>query len=100
MCPDFDTKYEDWSYLRERWILAPTNDVLAPTNDDVDEINKIMLSMLPGDGKSYLSCDSLSNTNDCGSFSDMEPAELLHSSNNSGLSNHCLDLKIGALFIL
>jgi len=37
--PNFDTKYEDWSYLREQGILAQTN-------DDVDEINTIMLSML------------------------------------------------------
>ena len=33
--PDFDTNYADWSYLRER-------EILAPTNDDVDEINTIM----------------------------------------------------------
>ena len=52
--PDFGTKYDDWSYLSERGILAPTN-------DDVDEINTIMLSMLPGEVKSYLSCDTLSN---------------------------------------
>ena len=50
--PDFYTKYEDWSYHHERRILAPTN-------DDVDEINKIMLSMLLGDVKSSMSCDTL-----------------------------------------
>ena len=37
--PNFDTKYTAWLYLRERGILAPTN-------DDVDEINSIMLSMM------------------------------------------------------
>ena len=91
--PDFDANYADWSYLRERGILAPTN-------DDVDEINTIMLSMLPGDVKSYLSCDTISNANDCGPFGDMEPPELLHSLKISGLPNHCLDLKIGAPVIL
>ena len=65
--PNFDTKYENWSYLRERGILAPTN-------DDVDEINTNMLSLLPGDVKSYLTCDSLSNGNDCGPLNDMEPS--------------------------
>ena len=91
--PDFGTKYDDWSYLSERGILAPTN-------DDVDEINTIMLSMLPGKVKSYLSCDTLSNSNDCGLFSVMEPPELLHSLKISGLPNHCLDLKVGAPVIL
>ena len=91
--PDFDTKYEDWSYLRERGTLAPTN-------DDFDEINTIMLSMLPGDVMSYLSCDSLSNANDCSPLSDMEPPELLHSLKISRLPNHCLNLKVGAPVIL
>jgi len=59
-----------------------------------------MLSMLPGDVKSYLSCDSLPNGNDCGPFSDIEPLELLHSLKISGLPNHCLDLKVGASIIL
>jgi len=59
-----------------------------------------MLSMLPGDVKSYLSCDSLSNANDCGPFSDMEPPELLHSLKISGLPNRCLDHKINAPVIL
>jgi len=42
--PNFVTEYTNWLYLRERGILAPTN-------DDVDEINSIMLSMIPGDVK-------------------------------------------------
>ena len=56
--------------------------------------------MLPGDVKNYLSCDTLSNSNDCGPFSDMEPPELLHSLKISGLPNHCLELKVGAPVIL
>ena len=91
--PDFATKYEDWLYLRERGILAPTN-------DDVDEVNTIMLSMLLGDVKGYLSYDSLSNANDCGPFSDMESTELLHSIKISRLPNHCLGLKVGVPVIL
>ena len=87
------TKYTDWLYLRERGILAPTN-------DDVDEINSIMLSMIPGDVKTYMSCDTLSNSNDGGAFSDMKPPELLHSLKISGLPNHSLELKIGAPVIL
>jgi len=55
--------------------------------------------MLPGNVKSYISCDNLSNSNDCGPFDDMEPPELLHSLKISGLPN-CLDLKVGAPVIL
>jgi len=56
--------------------------------------------MLPGDVKSYLSCDSLSNATDYGHFSDVESPELLYSLKISGLSNHCLDLKVGASVML
>ena len=59
-----------------------------------------MLSMLPGDVKSYMSCDILSNSNDCGPFSDMEPPKLLHSLKIYKLPNHCLDPKVGGLVIL
>jgi len=47
-----------------------------------------------------MSCDTLSNSNDGGAFSDMEPLELLHLLKISGLPNHCLELKVGARVIL
>jgi len=56
--------------------------------------------MLPGDVKSYMSCDTLFNSTDYGPFNDMEPPELLHSLKISRLPNHCLDLKVGVLVIL
>jgi len=59
-----------------------------------------MLSMIPGDVKTYMSCDTISNSNDGGAFSDLEPPELLHSLKISGLPNHSLELKIGAPVIL
>lgn len=59
-----------------------------------------MLSMLPRDVKSHLSCDSLPNANDCGPFSDMESPEILHALKISWLPNHCLDLKVDAPLIL
>jgi len=80
-------------YLQEQGILETRK-------DDVDEINAIMLSMIPGDVKTYMSCDTLSNSNNCGAFRDMEPPELLHSLKISGLPNHCLELKVGAPIIL
>ena len=59
-----------------------------------------MLSMLPGDLKSYLSYDTLSNANDYGPFSDIKAPKLLHWLKISGLLNHFLDLKVGAPVIL
>ena len=58
-----------------------------------------MLSMIPGDVKIYMSCDTLSNS-DCGACSDMEPPELLHSLKISGLPKDYLELKVGGPIIL
>ena len=38
--PDLSLRYNDGSYMRERCILAPTN-------NDVDQLNIQMLAMLP-----------------------------------------------------
>jgi len=81
--PNFVTEHTDSLYLQERGIPEPTN-------DDVDEINSIMLSMVPRVVKTYMSCDTLSNSNNCGAFSDIKPPGLLHSLKISGLPNHCL----------
>ena len=91
--PNFDTKYKDWSYLHERGILTPPN-------DNVDEINTIMLCIVPRDVKSYMSYDIPLDSNNCCPSSDMEPPELLHPLKIWGFSNHCPDLKVGAPIIL
>ncbi|KAL2901227.1 ATP-dependent DNA helicase PIF1 [Bienertia sinuspersici] len=91
--PNLPSMYTNWEYLKERGILAPTN-------DDVDGLNSKILSMLPGDVQSYYSCDTLGHIGDGGFFEGMEPTELLNSLNMSGLPNHCLDLKVGAPVIL
>ena len=45
-----------------------------------------MLLMIPRDVKTYMSCDTLSNSNDGGAFSDMEPPELLTFAENFGIA--------------
>ncbi|XP_028096566.1 ATP-dependent DNA helicase PIF1-like [Camellia sinensis] len=91
--PDFINKYQDMSYLKERGILAPKN-------SDVDEINSIMLSMLPGEMKTFNSADKLCPTESESNVQDMNPPELLHSLNLPGLPNHCLQLKVGTPIML
>jgi ATP-dependent DNA helicase PIF1 len=60
--PDLRSKYMDIDYLREWAILTPTNDI-------ADTINNCVVSLVPGDEKHYLSCDSIlkgPNTHDTG----------------------------------
>ncbi|KAM0919994.1 hypothetical protein ACQ4PT_007868 [Festuca glaucescens] len=54
---DFLKRYSDPNYLRERAILTPTNEV-------AEDVNRHVLSMVPGEDKEYLSCDSTGNSAD------------------------------------
>ncbi|KAL2926083.1 N-acetylmannosamine kinase, partial [Bienertia sinuspersici] len=90
---DLPSRYTNWEYLKERGILALTN-------DDVDGLNSIILSMLPGYVQSYYSSNTLARKGDGGFLEGMESIELLNSLNMSGLPNHCLDLKVGAPVVL
>lgn len=82
------------TYLQERAILAPTNDV-------VEEINNFMLSIIPGDFRSYLSCDNpcKEDVNGHGQ-ADLHLPEFLNTLKISGLPNHELRLKIGVPVML
>ncbi|XP_021729317.1 uncharacterized protein LOC110696333 [Chenopodium quinoa] len=91
--PNLPSNYTDWEYLKDRGILAPTN-------NDVDELNSKILSMLPGNVHRYYSSNTLGHTGDGGILDNMEPMELLNSLNLLGLPNHCLELKVGAPVIL
>jgi hypothetical protein len=69
--------------------------ILSATNISVDEINNKVLSKLPGEGKVYLSCDTVGNT-DTAAF----PVDFLNRLNISGLPPHQLHLKVGAIVML
>ena len=51
--PDFENKFGDVSWVRNRAILCPTN-------EECKYINRILLDLLPGEGTVYKSCDSVS----------------------------------------
>ncbi|XP_022019340.1 ATP-dependent DNA helicase PIF1-like [Helianthus annuus] len=84
----------DLTYFQQRAILAPTNEV-------VDSINKELLESLSGEEKVYFSSDSL-----CQSEEESElnmalfPPDVLNNLRLSGLPNHKLVLKLGALVML
>ncbi|KAL0424493.1 UNVERIFIED_CONTAM: ATP-dependent DNA helicase PIF1 [Sesamum radiatum] len=91
--PQLGSMYSDAAYLKERAILAPKN-------SDVDVINSMMLSMIPGEVRQFCSADTLcpGETSVCEQH--MNPPELLHSIKMSGIPDHYLELKKGAPIIL
>ncbi|XP_074265834.1 uncharacterized protein LOC141588285 [Silene latifolia] len=81
-------------YFQERAILAPTNEIVSKVNDYV-------LSQMEGDGKVYLSSDSISKAEGYASHQEeLYSTEFLNSIRRSGLPNHEITLKIGVPIML
>ncbi|XP_077237222.1 uncharacterized protein LOC143878892 [Tasmannia lanceolata] len=91
--PDFLSRLHEDNYLEQRAILATKN-------DDVDYVNTLMLQMLPGDIRTYLSADSAVNKSNDASTELLTTPEYLNSLNFSGKPKHCLELKVGVPVIL
>ena len=79
--PVLSVRYNDGSYMRECCILAPTN-------NDVDQLNIQMLAMHPGEAHIYRSSDTFYESSDHPNIDDINPFEILHGLNMSGLPNH------------
>jgi ATP-dependent DNA helicase PIF1 len=75
--------------------------ILAPTLEVVEEINNYVLSLMPGDAKEYLSCDTVSRC-DGDAIVDHRwiTTEFLNEIKCSGLPNHKLILKVGVPVML
>ena len=86
--PDFHKNYSNTSWVKNRAILCPTN-------EECCEINKILLSRLPGVSVTYKSCDMVSNAD-----SHMFPTEFLNTIDLQGIPPHSLELKLGSVIIL
>ncbi|XP_055352995.1 uncharacterized protein LOC129598933 [Paramacrobiotus metropolitanus] len=80
------------SCLADSAILAPKNDHCAEINDYV------VKQLLPGDGRSYFSVDSVEGDSDA-DFTNY-PIEFIHSLTPAGLPPHELFLKPGAVVML
>nr|XP_028945292.1 uncharacterized protein LOC103408064 [Malus domestica] len=86
---DFETNFHDVSYLKERAIVTPRNNT-------VTEINDFMLTMVPGEGHTYLSFDSVSSsTENVENLDILYPLEFLNQLDLPGLPHHKLALKVG-----
>lgn len=66
----------------------------------MDDLNSTMLSLIPGESQVFLSRDTLTTIKNGDTSKNMNPPKLLHSLNFPRLSNHRLELKMGAPIIL
>ena len=92
--PDFHNRFSEPDYLKERAILATTNEI-------VDEINNYMTNLLPTPKREYLSADSISKCLD--TYNDaniLYPVEYLNTLNANNFPTHKLLLKIGVPIML
>ncbi|XP_030069217.1 uncharacterized protein LOC115476778 [Microcaecilia unicolor] len=72
--------------------------ILCPKNAHVDKINKAVLNILEGETITYLSSDSIHDSND--EEHQLYPVEFLHEQTPTGMPCHKLHLKIGTKIIL
>ncbi|PNX74150.1 ATP-dependent DNA helicase PIF1, partial [Trifolium pratense] len=92
--PDFLKNMFVSNFFEDRAILCPTLEV-------VEQVNNYVLSLIPGEDREYLSCDSVSRC-DNDSIIDHRwiTTEFLNEIKCSGLPNHSLILKIGVPVML
>ncbi|XP_074300702.1 ATP-dependent DNA helicase pfh1-like [Silene latifolia] len=88
--PDLQNQLWIPDYLQERGILAPTHEIVEAVNDYV-------LSKIDEDEVIYLSSDEVSNDDRGMGEPDLHSTEYLNSIKCSGLPNHQLKLKVGAM---
>jgi len=80
--PNLLDSLNDPSFFKERVILAPKNSI-------VDAINDYVLDLIPGEEKTYFSCDTPCNDNpDVGGPDDVHTPEFLTTITTSGLPSH------------
>ncbi|KAI3735183.1 hypothetical protein L6452_14673 [Arctium lappa] len=75
--------------------------IVCPKNNIADEINDLILDMLPGQKSVYLSVDSIiPHANEKGDTEILYPPEYLNFLNFNGFPKHRLELKVGAPIML
>jgi len=70
--------------------------ILTPINDDVDKLNEIIMDRFPGESKTYLSADSITD----GDLHGVYQTDYLNSLTVSGMPPHSMKLKVGAPVML
>ena len=81
-------------YADKYWVAKRA--ILIPRNDGVDKINEVIMTKFPGQGRTYLSADSVAEED----LHDAYPIDFLNSITLSGMPPHSMTLKTGAPVIL
>nr|KAJ0206990.1 hypothetical protein LSAT_V11C500262950 [Lactuca sativa] len=88
--PYFQNHLDDQSYFQDK-------DILVPKNEEVDAINDYMLELMKDEGKTYLSSDSLCETESADCFEEsVYSSDVLNAFKASRILNHKLTLKTGS----
>ena len=82
--PQLGNIYMDKSFISQRAILTPLN-------YNVDKINEVIMEKFPGEGKTYLSADSVADEDMANTY----PTDFLNSVTLSGMPPHAMTLKVG-----
>ena len=82
------------SYTDKYFVARCT--ILTPKNENVDKINEVIMTKFPGEGKTYLSADTVGEEDSYNIY----PIEFLNSITLSGMPPHAMTLKIGAPVML
>ena len=87
--PDIENVETDRYWIARRAILTPKN-------ESVDKINETIITKFPGQGKTYLSVDTVAEDDLHSAY----PTDFLNSVTLSGMPPHSMTLKVGAPVIL
>ncbi|XP_074265824.1 uncharacterized protein LOC141588274 [Silene latifolia] len=91
--PSLEDNLGNHEYLQERAVLAPTHEI-------VETVNDYILSKIPEIEKEYLSSDEISKEESNIYMQDLYSTEFLNTIKCSGIPNHNLELKVGAMVML
>ena len=87
--PQLENGYVD-KYFVSHWAI------LTSLNDNVAKINEVIMAKFPGEGKTYLSADSVADEDMANTY----PTDFLNSVTLSGMPPHAMTLKVGAPVML
>ena len=87
--PQLENGYMDKYFISHRAILTPLN-------GNVDKLNEVIMAKFPGEGKTYLSADSVVDEDMANTY----PTDFLNSVTLSGMPPHAMTLKVGAPVML
>ncbi len=75
--------------------------IICPLNEDTMNINELIYKQLPGEGRTYISVDSIQGLEDSDDIEIREfPITVIHEQIPSGMPPHILNVKVDSIIIL